>query len=194
MSTISTNTTEITEITNTTEITEITNTTEITEITKIGIEKITETFIKLVQKIEKEKNIIIKYWYSEWGFIEFYSRPNILIWKIWNTSYELDEWNIVDNHLWIEVYWINKWKWLSVLLYDLYYKFSLENDEIIYPNYDFVESNSRIKLLLKRWYKLKEKFINWIFIEISDNEIKRVLDDVEKKYYWRQKYIYKMIL
>lgn len=145
-----------------------------------------KSFRESLKIIENEKNIKIKCWNDNWWFIEFYSNANVLIWKIWNDWYELEPGNIDNNHLWIEIYWEFQWKGFSKLLYDLYYKYSLENTDIIYPDYDLAQSNSRINLLIKLWYKLKEIFINWYFLELSEYDKINIINDIENNYYWKQ--------
>jgi hypothetical protein len=152
------------------------------------------SFEDLKNRIEKEKDIIIKYWTDNWWFIEFYTKSNDLIWKIWYDWYELEPNNIDYNHLWIEIYWDYQWKWYSKLLYDLYYKYWLENKEVIYPEYDLAQSNSRINLLLSIWYKIKEVYINWVFLEVSDEDLNAILKDIKDNYYWSQWHTYKLVL
>jgi hypothetical protein len=92
------------------------------------------------------------------------------------------------------MYWISQWKWYSKLLYDLYYKYSLENRNIIYPDYDLAQSNSRINLLLSIWYKIKEIYIEWFFLDVSSDDKNKLLKDIKNNYYWKQWYTYKLVL
>jgi hypothetical protein len=149
---------------------------------------------KSIEIIEKEKNIKIILWDDNWWYIEFYSSSNFLLWKIWHDWYKLKSNNIDYNHLWIEINWDFQWNWYSKLLYDLYYKYSLENENVVYPDYELAQSNSRINLLLSIWYKIKEIYIEWFFLDVSSNDENKLLKDIKNNYYWKQWYTYKLVL
>ena len=146
-----------------------------------------KNFNDLIREIEKEKNIEINFWEKNGGFVEIYKNKD-LVWRIWKTWYKITDDIIDENHLWIEVYWEYEWKWYSKLLYKIYYKYSLENDNIFFPEYEFAKKNSRINLLLKLWYKVIWYYTNWFFYPDEDIDIN--IND----YYWEQDIIYKFKL
>ena len=153
-----------------------------------------DSFDLLVSKVEKEKDIKIKVSIDNWWKIELYSKDWDLIWKIWYDWYILREWDIDPNHLWIEVYNKYQWQWYSKILYKLYYNLSLENEKVIFPDYDLASKNSRINLLLSLWFKMTEQYINWIFLPISDIEKDKILNSIKENYYGRQWYSIKLVL
>lgn len=151
------------------------------------------SFLDTIEYLEEQLNIKVEY-SEKWRWqIKLLTNSNDLIWSIWADNYILES-NVIDeNHLWIEVYWEYQWKKFSNILYNLYKKYSLENSNIFYPEIDFASKNSRISLLLKQWYILKEKYVNWFFIPVNQNDIDIINYDIKNNFYWKQEHSYKFI-
>ena len=159
-----------------------------------------EDIYEIVRLLELKYNVKIYLWEKKNnsesennGYISLF-KDNMEIWEIWNDLYDLWFGDIVDSHLWIEIYWKdNQWKWYGKILYKLYKRWSELDSSIYWPKEEFASKNSRIVLLTKMWYELDSVYEMWDFRKLSDKEKRQILEDANRNYYDRQMYDYKFI-
>ena len=158
-----------------------------------------EDIYEIVRLLELKYNVKIYLWEKKnnseslniWYISLF--KGNMEIWEIWTDLYDLWNWDLVDSHLWIELYWDNQWKWYGKMLYKLYKRWSELDSSIYWPEEEFASKNSRIVLLTKMWYELDSVYEMWDFRKLSDKEKRKILEDANRNYYDRQEKSYKFI-
>jgi len=158
-----------------------------------------EDIFEIVRLLELKYNVKIHLWEKKNnsgslnnGYISLF-KGNIEIWEIWTDLYDLWNWDLVDSHLWIELYRDNQWKWYGKMLYKLYKRWSELDSNIYWPEEEFATQNSRIVLLTKMWYELDSVYEMWDIRELSDEEKRQILEDATENYYDRQEKSYKFI-